>query len=111
MDERIDRRAMTCGVERPDECCRAGSHDREQRFDRLKHAGHTPEGEGGGAEADDLAVVRRGVAPDDVDRIGGGVDVIERAVEVVETRTEFRRADPGSRIPDPGREPSTSGTA
>jgi hypothetical protein len=46
-----------------------------------------------------------------VNGIGRGVDVIERTVEVVETRTEFRRADSRSRIPDPGREPSTSGTA
>ena len=111
MNQRIDRRAMTCRVERADKRGRPRSHDREQRFDRLQHARHTPEGEGGGAEADDLAVVRRGVAPDDVDRVGSGVDVIEGSVEIVETRTEFRRADPGSRIPNPGPEPSTSGTA
>ena len=111
MDQRIDWRAMMCRVERADKRGRPGSHDREQRFDRLKHAGHTSEGKGGGAEADDLAVVRRGVAPDDVDRVGGGVDVIEGSIEIVETRTELRRADPGSRIPGPGRGPSTSGTA
>lgn len=95
MDERIDRRAMANGVERPDERRGTGTHHRQKRFNGLEHARDPPEGERGGAEADDLAVVRRGVAPDDVNRIGRGLQVIERAVEVLEPRTKLARPTSG----------------
>jgi len=98
MHERIERRAMPRGVERPDKRRRPRPHHRQQRFDGLEHAGDAAERQSRGAEGDDLAVVRRRVAPDDVNRIGRGVDVIERPVEILEPRT-----DPGARSPEPGR--------
>jgi len=115
MHQRVDRGPVASRIERADERRRVRAHDGEQRFDGLEHAGDAAEGERGRAEADDLAIVRRGVAPDDVDRIGRGVGVVERAIEVLEPRFEFEstgpEADPGSRIPYPGRDPPTSGTA
>ena len=106
---------MRARIERADERRRVRTHDGEQRFDGLEPAGDAAEGERGRAEADDLAIVRRGIAPDDVDGIGRGVDVVERAIEVLEPRLELEstgpETDPGSRIPDPGRGPPTSGTA
>jgi hypothetical protein len=115
MHQRVDRGPVASRIERADERRRVRTHDGEQRFDGLEHAGDAAEGERGRAEADDLAIVRRGIAPDDVDRIGRGADVVERAIEVLEPRFEFEStgpdADPGSRIPDPGRSPPTSGTA
>ena len=53
-------------------------------LDRVEDAGDAAKGERGRAERDDLAIVRRRVAPDDVDRIGRRVDVVERAIEIVE---------------------------
>ena len=88
-------------LELADKRGRLRAHDREQRFDRLEHAGDTSEGERGRAEADDFAIVRRRVAPDDVDRIGGRVDVIEGSIEIFEPRTEHRGpADPRTREPE-----------
>ncbi len=84
MYEGLDRGSMQRWIERPDEGRWTGPHDREQRFDRLEDAGHTAERERRGAERDDLAIVRRRVAPDDVDGISRGGDVVKRAIEVFE---------------------------
>ena len=109
MHERIERCAMTCRIERPDKRRRPRPHHRQQRFNGLEHAGDTAERQRGGAEADDLAVVRRRVAPDDVNRIGGGVYVIERPVEIVEPWLERRRRTPEPA--NPRTAGATSGTA
>ena len=89
MDERIDRRPVASRIEGTDKRRRMRTHGREQRFDGIEHAGDAPEGERRSAEADDLAIVRRGVAPDDVNGIGGGVGVIEGAVELLEPTLEM----------------------
>ena len=41
------------------------------------------------AEADDLPILGSGVTTDDVNRIGGGGDVIERAIEPLERVTQM----------------------
>ena len=84
MNERIDGRPMPYGVEPTDKCRRVRAHRGQQRFDGIENARDTPERESGGAEADHLAVVRRWISPDDVNGIGGGVDVIEGSIEVLE---------------------------
>ena len=54
----------------------------------LQHAGDSAEREAGGAEADDLPILRVAVAADDVDRIGRRIRVIERAIETLERRAQ-----------------------
>ena len=85
MHERIDAGAMRARVERADEGRRRRAHHGHQRFDRLQHARDAAERQRRGAEADHLLVLRRRVAADDLDRIGGGVRVIETAVEILES--------------------------
>ena len=92
VDDRIDGRSIAFCVEAADEAGRMRPHGREERFDRVQDARDAPKGERGGAESDDLAVLGRSVPADDVNRIGRRVDVIERPVEILETRGE-RAAD------------------
>jgi len=101
VDDRIDRCSIACRVEAPHEPRRMRAHGREERLDRVQDARDAAKRERRSAEPDDLAVLRRRVAPDDVNRIGCGVDVIERAVKIVEARREraLRIAIPESRIP------------
>ena len=75
MDQRLDARAVEHRVEGAHECRRMRPHDVEQRLNRVQHARHAAEREAGRAEADDLAIVRPREPANDVDRIGGGVDV------------------------------------
>ena len=90
MYEGIDCGSMQRRIERSDEGRWMRPHDGEERFDRLEDAGHPAERERRGAERDDLAIVWRHIAPDNVHGIGSGVDVIEGSIEVVEPRTESR---------------------
>ena len=84
MDERIDRRPLQRRIERADEGRWMRPHDGEERFDRLEDAGDATKGKRGRAERDYLAIIRRRIAPDNVDRISRGSDVVERAIEVLE---------------------------
>ena len=84
MYEGIDCGSMQRWIERSDEGRWMRPHDGEERFDRLEDAGDATKGKGGRAERDDFAIVRRRVAPDNVDRISRGGHVVERAIEVLE---------------------------
>jgi hypothetical protein len=75
--QRRQRFGIRSGIEAPYERGGTRSHHRQQRLDRLKHARDPAERQSRRAEADDLPIFRRGVAPDDVYGIGGGGDVIE----------------------------------
>ena len=66
----------------------AVAHDREQPFDRLQHARHAAEGERRRAEADDLAIVRPLEPPDDLNRIGRRIRIVEARVQAVERRLQ-----------------------
>ena len=61
-------------------------------LDRLQHARHAAERERGGAERDDLAVVVSRVAPDDLDRIGRRVRLVEARVQPIERRLQSTHA-------------------
>ena len=63
---------------------------RDERLDGVEHAGHAPERQRRGAEADDLAVRRVAVAPDDLDRIGRGVLAVVVLIERVQPRPQRR---------------------
>jgi len=89
MHQRIDGFPMPRRVERTDERGRLRAHDRQQRFDGIENAGDAAESQRGSAETDDLTIVRRRVAPDDVNGVGGSVDVIEGPVEVLEPTLEM----------------------
>jgi len=75
-------------IEIPDEGGGTRSHRPEQRFNRVEDARDAAECERCRAEPDNLSIIRRRVAPDDVHRIGRRVDVIERPVEIVEPRRQ-----------------------
>jgi hypothetical protein len=67
---------MSGRLERADEGGGPRAHHREQGLDRLEHARDPSEGERRRAEPRNLPILWRLEAPDDVDRIAGGVDVI-----------------------------------
>jgi hypothetical protein len=96
VDDRIDVRSIATRVEAPDEAGRVRAHGRQQRLDGVQDARDAAKRECRGAEPDNLAVVRRREAPDDMNRIGGRVDVIERSIQIVEAFCEI-----ASRIPTP----------
>ena len=101
VDHWIDGCSIAFCVEAPHEAGRMRSHGGEKRLDRVQDARDAAKGERRRAEADDLAVLRRCVAPDDVNRVGRRVDVIECPVEILETQGEIaaRIPNPESRIP------------
>ena len=109
VDDRIDRCSIACRIEAPHEPRRMRAHRCEERLDRVQDARDAAKRERRSAEPDDLAVLRRRVAPDDVNRIGRRVDVVKRPVEIFETQGQIaaRIPNPDSRIPTG----PTSGTA
>ena len=72
------------GLERPHVRGGARPDDREQPLDRLQHARDAAERERRRAEADDFAIVGALEAPDDVNRIGGRIWVVEIGVQPIE---------------------------
>jgi len=98
VDDRIDGRSIALGVEVPHEAGRMRAHGCKERLDRVQDACDPAERERRGAEADDFAVLRRSVAPDDMNWIGCRVDVIECLVQILEPRGEL-----ALRIPNPPR--------
>jgi len=99
VDDGVDGRSIARGIETPDEPGRMRAHRRQQRLDRVQDARDAAKGERRSTEPDDLAILGRGVAPDEVNRIGRRVDVIECPVKILEARDELRLG------------PLTSGTA
>ena len=93
MNQRLESRPLARWIEAADELRRMRTHHRQQRFDRLQHAGHAAKRERSGAEADDFPVRRRLESSDDVYGIGGGGDVIERAIQIVEPLARVRSRD------------------
>jgi hypothetical protein len=102
-------RAVTrARIEGSDERCGMRPHDREQRFDRLQHAGDAAKGQRCGTEPDHLLIIGRAIAPHDVHGIGRRVGVIECPIEIVQPRAQDFDAS-GARA---GRAPGAiSGTA
>ena len=109
VDDRIDGRAIARRVKVPHETTRMRAHSAEERLDRVQDARDAAKRERCSAERDDLAVLRRRIAPDDVNRIGRRIDVVECPVEILKARREIpsRIPNPESRIPTG----ATSGTA
>src|SRR5687768_1077656 len=82
---------------------RLRAHYSQQRFYGVEHAGDPPERQAGGAETDDLSILRRLVPPDNMHGVGGRRDVIERAIEPLEwlpqiSRSRFATHNSQSRI-------------
>jgi len=65
---------------------RVRSGNREDALDRLQHAGDASERERRGDEADDFAIRRRRETADDLNRVRGGIGIIEFAVEPIQNR-------------------------
>ena len=59
MNQRREPIAFARGIEVAHEARRMRAHHREQRLDRLQHAGNAAEREPCGTEADDLAILGR----------------------------------------------------
>ena len=66
-------RMWSGGIEIAYETRRRGAENPDQRLNRVQHARDAAERQGGGAEPDDLLIRRSGIAPDDLDRIRGGI--------------------------------------
>ena len=96
MDDRIDRRSIAFCLEVPHEAGRMRPHGRQERLDRVQDTCDAAKGERGGAESDDFAVLRRSVTPDDVNRVGRRVDVVERAVKIIQPRRKLAGATSGT---------------
>ena len=90
MDQRRQHSGVFPRIESAYECRRAGAHRREQRLDRLHHAGDATEGERGGAETDHLPIVVSGIAMNEEHRVDarlgvkGGVQMVERGFELAQ---------------------------
>jgi penicillin amidase len=95
MDEVGERRPLLRRLERPNVGGRPRTSDRHQPFDRLQHARHAAERERGGTEPDDLTVVWPLVTPDNLNRVGCGIRVIEVRVKTIEGLLEQRVAEHG----------------
>jgi len=96
VDHRIDRRSIAFCLEAPHEAGRLRPHGREERLDRVQDTCDAAKGQRRGAESDDFAVLRRSVAPDDVNRVGRRVDVVERAVKIIQPRRKLAGATSGT---------------
>ena len=79
-----ERLPLSDGIERAHVGRRPIADDRQQPLDRLQDARHPAEGERRRAEADDLAIVGPLVAPDDLNRIGRRIGIVELGVEPVQ---------------------------
>ena len=79
---------MPSRIEATNEFGRARTDDSEERFDRLNHARHATKRESSGAERHHLAVCGVREAPNEMHGIGRGLDVIERAIHLVEPLAE-----------------------
>ena len=86
VDDAGERRAVAARIEAPDVGGRRRPDHRQHPLDRLQHARHAPERERRRDEADDLAVVVALEAPDDLNRIGRRIGMVEVGVEPVEDR-------------------------
>ena len=64
------------------------SEDGHQPLDRLQHARHAAEGERRRAERHHFPIVRARVPPDDLNRIGGRVRMVEVGVQAIERGLE-----------------------
>jgi hypothetical protein len=84
MPERLEEMAIARGAEPLDELRWMGTHDGTERLDGLNHAGHAPERQPGGAEPHDFPVGRLLVPANQMYRVGGRVDVVERLIQAVE---------------------------
>jgi len=78
------RRGIAPRIEAPHVGGRLRPDHRKDPLDGLYDARHPAERERRGDEADDLAIVVSAVAPDDLDRIGGGIGDVEAVVEAVQ---------------------------
>jgi hypothetical protein len=92
VDHWVDGCTIALWVEGSDEGRWLRPHRGEERFDRVQYAGDAAKRERRGAESDDLAVLRRPVASDDVNWIGRRINVIECPVQILETRGELAAA-------------------
>jgi len=86
VDDAVERRGVAAGVEAAEIGGRLGTHHREDALDRLQHAQHAAEGERSRHETDDLAVVVLRVAPDDLNRVGRRVGIVEVGIKPIEYR-------------------------
>ena len=103
MDERRESSSVPSWIEVAHIARRTGTHHREQRLDRLEHAGDSAEGESRGTETDDLSILRGAEAPDDVYGVCRGRHVVESLVQAVEPLTEpcsFDRRSRGRHVND-----------
>jgi len=83
------RGGVALGFERANVVGGTRTHDRQHALDRLKDAGDAPERERGRDERDHLAILGRGVPPNDMNRIGSRLGIIELGVQPVEHRLQI----------------------
>jgi len=91
MDDAGKRRTVAGGIEPAHICGGRRPHHRQHSLDRLQHAGDASEREGGGNEPDDLPIVVSSKSPDNLDRIGRGISVVEIGVQLVEDGFQFQQ--------------------
>ena len=89
MDDIGERGAVTMGIEAAHVGRRLAAHHRQHALDRLQHARDAPERQRRGAEADDLAILRRLPPADNLDRIGRRIRIVEALVQPIERRLQF----------------------
>ena len=96
MDQVAECRRVATGVEGANVLGRPRTHHRHQLLDRVEHAADAAKRERCRAEADDLTIVGALVAAHDLNRIGGGVGVIEILVQPIERGLQRGKSRPVS---------------
>jgi penicillin amidase len=84
VDDPAERPAIPAWLEAPDIRGRLGARDCEHALDGLQDAADAPESQRRCDEPDDFPVVRARESADDLNRIGGGVGIVEVGVEAIE---------------------------
>jgi len=88
VDEAVEGRGMTGGLETPDVFGGTLAHDGHEPFDRLQHARDAAERQRRRAKRHDLHIVGTRVPADDLNGIGRGVRVVEVFVQPIENRLQ-----------------------
>ena len=89
MDDAGKGRRVAARIETTDVGGRRRTDHRQHPLDRLQHARHASERQRGGDEPDDLTIVVALEPPDDVNRIGRRIRVVEVRVKLVENRLQL----------------------
>jgi hypothetical protein len=98
MDDIREGGAVAMGIESADVRSRLAVHHCEHAFNGLQHARNASERQGRGAQAGDLAILRRRPPADNLDGIGRRVRIVEALVQAIERRLQFTNLQSASSI-------------